>query len=79
MQDLSEEKTAVTSDEQQAMDHFIRNTTRNDDGRYCVCLPRRDNPPTLGQSRKNALRRYLANEQSLKKQGRLNAFNAVVE
>ena len=38
MQDLSEEKTAVTSDEQQAMDHFVRNTTCNDGGRYCVCL-----------------------------------------
>ena len=79
MQDLSEEKTAVTSDEKQAMDHFVQNTTRNDDGRYCVCLPRCENPPILGQSRKNALRRYLANERSLKKQGRLNAFNAVVE
>ena len=79
MQDLSEEKTAVTSDEQQAMDHFVQNTTRNDDGRYCVCLPQHESPPILGQSLKNALRRYIANEQSLKKQGRLNTFNAVVE
>ena len=56
MQGLSEEKTAVTSDEQQAMNHFVRNTTRNDDGCYFVCLPRRENPPILGQLRKNALR-----------------------
>ena len=79
MEDLSEDKAAVRSDEQRAMDHFVCNTTRNDNGHYCVRLPRSENPPILGQSRKNTLRRYLMNELSLKKRGKLDAFNAVVE
>ncbi len=62
-------------DEEAALQHF-RDTVRiEEDGRYSVCLPRVKDPPTLGKSRQMALSRFLGNERSLQKRGKLQAFN----
>lgn len=61
-------------DEQQAFDHFATTHSRNEDGRYEVCLPRCHGVPALGASRQTALRRYLNTEKSLTKQGKWEAY-----
>jgi len=62
-------------DEQAALQHFSDTVRVEDDGRYTVSLPRVKDPPTLGKSRQMALSRFLGNERSLQKRGKLQAFN----
>ena len=51
----------LTQEEQRAEDHFIRTHSRHPDGRYVVQLPRKADPPELGCSRDQALRRHRQN------------------
>ena len=48
-------------------------------GRFEVCLPRKLNPPLLGNSRAIALNRYYNNERSLIKKGQWQPFQKVVQ
>ncbi len=43
--------------------------------RFAVIMPRPKNPPELGESRGQAIKRLLANEKSLRPKGKLDAFN----
>ena len=43
---------------------------------YSVSLPKIANRPTLGKTLKMATSRFLGNERSLKKKGKLQEFNA---
>ncbi len=62
-------------DELAALQHFNDTVQVEEDGRYTVCLPRVKDPPTLGRSRQMALSRYLSNERSLQRRGKLEVFN----
>ncbi len=53
-------------------------TYRRVDGRFSVSLPRKQDPPILGDTRKQAMCRLLANERSLTAKDKLQAFSAVV-
>ena len=46
--------------------------------RYVVKLPRKEDPPTLGESRTQAINRARSNERSLQRKGRLPAFQEVM-
>ena len=48
-------------------------------GRYEVTLPRKPNTPSLGESRTQALQRYLSNEKSLMRKGNWQAFQKVIQ
>ncbi len=48
-------------------------------GRISVSLPRISNPPTLGNTRRQALSRLLSNEKSLQSKGKLKAFSTVMQ
>ena len=50
-----------------------------DRGRYTVALPRRDDVPPLGDSRPQALARYLNHERSVLKKNNHSAFQAVMK
>ena len=48
-------------------------------GRYVVYLPKRETTLQLGESKRNAINRYLRNEQSLLRRGNWTQFQAVVQ
>jgi len=66
-------------EEQAALDQFEATHRRCPDGKYAVSLPRKPDPPNLGDSRPQAMSRLLANERSLQKRGNLEAFGAVIK
>ncbi len=75
---LLEKVPAVSrySPEEESALHQFRHTVQvQADGRYSVSLPRVDNPPALGKSRKMATSCFINNERSLKKKDRLQSFN----
>ncbi len=57
----------------------FNNTYQRNDGRFSVSLPKVKNPPSLGDSRRQAVKRLLANEKHLSSKRRLEDFNAVVQ
>ncbi len=68
------EASRLTADEQRAVSIF-QDTTCWADGKVQVSLPFKAEPPTLGDSRAQALSRLLRNEQSLDRKGELGPFN----
>lgn len=51
-----------SAEEQLCEDSFVKNTTRDETGRYIVRIPIRPNAPTLGESRSIAIRRLFQME-----------------
>ena len=47
-------------------DFFVENTTRNEEGRYVVRLPRKEDVSNLGDSRSQALKRFYSLDKRLK-------------
>ncbi|XP_031632795.1 uncharacterized protein LOC116346734, partial [Contarinia nasturtii] len=54
-----------------SIEHYDNNTRRNEDGRYVVTLPFRDNIEDLGNSRRNALAQLLHQERRLERDAKL--------
>ena len=77
-QELPGENADYTPEELQAVACFKDNHSRTEEGRYVVTLPRKYPTPQLAKSCDVALKRYLANERSLKKQGNWEAFDTGV-
>ncbi len=61
-----------TPEEESALQQFSSHLTRESDGRYSVKLPRVHYPPQLGDSRRMATSRFLSNERSLLRKGKLD-------
>ncbi len=55
----------LTPEEKAVVEHYSFNHKLNETGRYQVALPKRDQPFKLGESRRQAVRRFLANERTL--------------
>ena len=70
---------ALTLNEKFVVDHFTANHSRDKDGRFIVPLPRKINPPPLGESKFSAVWRYLSVERSLGSKGKSEEFHAVME
>ena len=79
VEDVSSTTTLQTKDEVAAVEHFKTTHSREPDGRYVVKLPRRSDALALGCSREQARRRYLQNEKSLQRKGRLPDFVLAVQ
>ncbi len=76
--DQVREAPTINAEERSALNQFDQSCKRID-GRYSVSLPRTESPPDLGDSRRQALSRLLANERSLQTRGHLSAFRDVVQ
>ncbi len=63
--EIEDAEPALNPEERSAIQHFKANQTRNDVGRFIVPLPRRKNIKPLGESRTQAVRRFLALERNL--------------
>ena len=55
--------------------HYLQTSSRQESGRYVVSLPRKDPAPELGFSRPTAFHRFVWNERSLQKKGKLTQNN----
>ena len=54
----------LSPDERAAVSHFKENHRRTKDGRFVVPLPKKLDPPSLGESRSQAVRRFLSLKRS---------------
>ena len=54
--------------------HYLQTSSRQESGRYVVSLSRKDPAPELGFSRPTALHRFVWNERSLQKKGKLPEY-----
>ncbi|XP_023947664.2 uncharacterized protein LOC112052716 [Bicyclus anynana] len=69
------QKPLLTDTEKDCEQHFLKHTTRSNDGRFCVKLPLTDNPERLGDSYHMAKKRFLNLERRFCKQPELkNAY-----
>ena len=53
-------ETTLSPEERSAVHHFKVNQTRTKDGRFMVPLPKRENAKLLGESRSQAVQRFLS-------------------
>ena len=78
-----EEKTiangTLSVEERCAFEHFISHHSRNEDGRFVVPLPKRAMEIKLGESRSQAVRRFLSFERSIHSKGIFPEVQAVVQ
>ncbi len=63
----------------QALDHFQKTHSRNEEGRYIVRLPVKSVPFSLGDSRDQASRRFYQNRQSLQRKGKYKNFTQALQ
>ena len=61
------------------VEHFDKNHHRSESGRFIVPLPRRPQAKSIGESRSQAVRRFLSLERSLHAKDRFQEFSDVIE
>ena len=71
--------TNLSPEEQVVVDHFDKNHRRSESGRFIVPLPRKPQAKSIGESRSQAVRRFLSLERSLHAKGRFQEFSDVIE
>ena len=76
-QEIPAEST-ISPEDQLVLDHFQDTHVRLSTGQYQVALPRQLPAPELGESRQNAIRRFLSYERSLKRRGKWEEFHKVL-
>lgn len=67
LEELSPPVDAFTDEERACENHFIQTTKREADGRFCVTIPFKESPETLGETRKQAERRFVSLEKRLER------------
>ena len=78
MDQIPGEEEQLTSDDQKALDQFDYTTTREDNGRVVVQLPRKSTASQLAESRPMAKQRFQHNERSVRRKGKLEEYEAQV-
>ena len=71
--------SGLSPEEQSALDYFQDTVTQEDVGRYRVCIPKKENSPSLGYSKPQAGRRYEQNYKTLVRKGRWTDFEEAVD
>ena len=69
----------LSPDERLVVQHFKDTHTRSDEGRFIVPLPKRPQSKSLGESRSQAVKRFLSLERSLYLKGQFQEFSTVME
>ena len=70
---------SLSPDEQFVAQHFKDNHHHYEKGSFVVPLPKKPHAKQLGESRSQAVRRFLSLERSLRAKGQFEAFNAVMD
>ena len=79
IEESTQHESNLTPEEKSVVQHFEKNHTRAPDGRFIVPLMKRPHAPPLGESRSQAVRRFLSLEHSLRAKGEFGAFNTVMQ
>ena len=69
----------LSPEERMVVKHFEKNHRRSDTGRFIVPLPRKPQAKGIGESRTQAVRRFLTLEHSLRSRNQFKEFSDVVE
>ena len=72
-------EVSLTPEERLAVQHFKDNHHRAENGRFIVPLLKRDNVKPLGESRSQAVKRFLSLERTLHTKGHFSEFEKVTE
>lgn len=67
LEEIPKDRDTRTDEERACEDHFVRTTTRNDDGRFVVSMPLKKTPDALGETFSQAERRFLSLERRLQR------------
>ena len=69
----------LSSEERAVIQHFKSQYSRTDTGRFVVPLPKKPDVSVLGESRSQAVRRFLSLERSLRAKKQFQEFEAVMQ
>ena len=75
----SKHQSTLSAEERSVVQHFQETHSRSDTGRFVVPLPKNPQSQPLGESRSQAVRRFLTLERSLYAKGQFQEFSGVVE
>ena len=70
---------ALSSDEHAVVHHFKVNHRRNNEGTFTVPLPKRPDPKPIGESRSQAMRRFISLECSLRSKNQFEDFKKFMD
>ena len=71
--------SSLSAEERMVVRHFEKTHSRTKSGHFLVPLPKKPHAKPLGESRSQAVRRFLSVEQSLQSKGQFDEFSAVME
>lgn len=69
----------LTMEERSVVRHFQETHSRSETGRFIVPLPKDPHKPPLGETRPQAVRRFLSLERSLYSKGKFQEFSKVMD
>ena len=79
IEDHNLNRPVFTQEERTVIQHFESSHSRSSDGKYIVPLPRKPGITPVGESRTNAIRRFVNLERSLRSRGTFKEFANVVQ
>ena len=71
--------STLTPEERMVVSHFHNTHRRDEEGRFIVPLPRKPNAKPLGESRTQAVRRFMSLEHSLRSKNQFQEFSDVIQ
>ena len=71
--------STLSPEERTVVHHFCDNHSRSDSGRFIVPLPKKPDTKQIGESRSQAVRRFLSLERSLHAKNRFDEFGSVMQ
>jgi hypothetical protein len=71
--------SALSTEERMVVRHFESNHSRSKEGRFVVPLPRNPSAKRIGESRSQAVRRFLSLERTLTAKGRFKELDAIMQ
>ena len=78
LEEQPKEIPLLSHEEREVVRHFESNHYRKDDGRFVVPLPRNNTCKPIGESRTQAVRRFISLEKALHSNGQFKAFETVM-
>ena len=78
LEEQPKENPLLSREEREVVKHFQTHHYRKEDGRFVVPLPKNPTCKPIGESRSQAVRRFLSLEKSLRYKGQFEAFERVM-
>ena len=79
IEDRNPRQSLLSLDEESAVNHFATSCSHDETGRFMVPLPKKPHTKQLGESRSQAVRRFLSLKRSLHGKGQFQEFAEVID